>query len=102
MQNDSDLYLDNREAAVGLRARRLQPNLNIPLYLVAPDDRRQKVIDEVNRPTFCRLSPPLFEVCRFISFSALRVRLKEAGPLVRYLKPEFLEELSESCEIEEA
>jgi predicted RNA-binding protein len=80
----------------------MQPNLNIPLYLVAPDDRRQKVIDEVNRPTFRRLSPPLFEVCRFISFSDLRTRLKEAGPLVRYLRPEFLEELSESCEIEEA
>lgn len=80
----------------------MQPNLNIPLYLVAPDERRQKVIDEVNRPTFRRLSPPLFEVCRFISFSDLRSRLKEAGALVRYLKPEFLEELSESCEIEEA
>ena len=78
----------------------MQPNLNIPLYLVAPDERRQKVIDEVNRPTFRRLSPPLFEVCRFISFSELRVRLKEAGSLVRYLKPEFLEEISESCEIE--
>lgn len=80
----------------------MQPNLNIPLYLVAPDERRQKVIDEVNRPTFRRLSPALFEVCRFISFSDLRSRLKEAGALVRYLKPEFLEELSESCEIEDA
>jgi hypothetical protein len=80
----------------------MQPNLNIPLYLVAPDERRQKVIDEVNRPTFRRLSPPLYEVCRFISFSELRTRLKEAGALIRYLKPEFLEELSESCEIEDA
>jgi len=79
----------------------MQPNLNIPLYLVAPDDRRKKVIDEVNRPTFKRLTPPLFELCRYISFADLRTRLKEAGPLVRYLKPEFLEELSESCEIEE-
>jgi hypothetical protein len=79
----------------------MQPNLNIPLYLVAPDERRQKVFDEVNRPTFKRLSPPLFEVCRFISFSDLRTKLKEAAPLIRYLKPEFLEELSESCEIEE-
>jgi hypothetical protein len=80
----------------------MQPNLNIPLYLVAPDERRQKVIDEVNRPTFRRLSPALFEVCRYISFSDLRARLKEAGALVRYLRPEFLEELSESCEIEDA
>ncbi len=37
----------------------MQTNLNIPLYLVAPDDRRDKVITEVNRPTFSRLSPLL-------------------------------------------
>jgi hypothetical protein len=80
----------------------MQPNLNIPLYLVAPDERRQKVIAEVNRPTFRQLSPPLFEICRYISFSDLQTRLKEAGRLLRYLKPEFLEELSESCEIEES
>jgi hypothetical protein len=30
----------------------LQPNLSIPLYIVAPDERRQKVIRELNRPTF--------------------------------------------------
>jgi hypothetical protein len=37
----------------------MQPNLNIPLYLVAPDERREKVMMEVNRPTFSRLKPPL-------------------------------------------
>ena len=37
----------------------MQPNLKIPLYLVAPDDRREKVFNEVNRPTFTRLKPPL-------------------------------------------
>jgi hypothetical protein len=50
----------------------MQPNLNIPLYLVAPDERRQKVFAEVNRPTFSRPSPPLVDLCRFIAFSALR------------------------------
>jgi hypothetical protein len=80
----------------------MQPNLNIPLYLVAPDERREKVISEVNRPTFSRLSPPMSEVCRFISFSSLRDRLKQAEPFIRYMKADFLEELSESCEIEEA
>ncbi len=79
----------------------MQPNLNIPLYLVAPDDRRDKVITEVNRPTFSRLSPPLAQMCRFIPFSALRKRLNELGSVVRFLKPEVLVELSESCEIEE-
>lgn len=80
----------------------MQPNLNIPLYLVAPDERRDRVFIEVNRPTFSRLSPPLVDVCRFISFLTLTERLKEAAPFVRYLKPEFIEELSEVCEVEEA
>ncbi|OGO14315.1 MAG: hypothetical protein A2Y53_08575 [Chloroflexi bacterium RBG_16_47_49] len=77
----------------------MQPNLNIPLYLVAPDDRRLKVFEEINRPTFSRLIPPLVKVCRFISFSKLTNRLKEISPYVRYLKPEFLDELSEYCNI---
>lgn len=80
----------------------MQPNLNIPLYLVAPDDRREKVMTEVNRPTFCRLSPPLSEVCRFISFSGLKDQINQAAAYIRFLKPEFLDELSESCELEEA
>jgi hypothetical protein len=32
----------------------MQPNLSIPLYLVAPEDRREKVVWEINRPTFAR------------------------------------------------
>ena len=80
----------------------MQPNLNIPLYLVAPDDRREKVMAEVNRPTFYRLSAPLSEICRFISFSGLKEQIKKASAYIKFLKPEFLDELSESCELEEA
>ena len=80
----------------------MQPNLNIPLYLVAPDDRREKVMTEVNRPTFSRLKPPLSEMCRFISFTGLKDQINQAAAYIRYLKPEFLDELSESCELEEA
>jgi hypothetical protein len=36
----------------------MQPNRNIPLSLVAPDERRDKVLVEVNRPTCSRVSPP--------------------------------------------
>lgn len=80
----------------------MQPNLNIPLYLVAPDERRNKVIAEVNRPTFTRLSPPLSEICRFISFTTLKDQIKSVSHILRYLKPEFLDEISESCEVEDA
>lgn len=79
----------------------MQPNLNIPLYLVAPDERRDKVINEVNRPTFSHLSPPMNQMCRFISIPTLKERIKQFAPVVKFLKPEFLEELSESCEPED-
>lgn len=80
----------------------MQPNLNIPLYLVAPEERRNKVMTEVNRPTFSRLTPPMKRMCRFISIPALQDRVRSVAPVVRYLRPEFLHELSESCELDEA
>jgi hypothetical protein len=81
----------------------MQPNLNIPLYLVAPDERRSKVLEEVNRPTFSRLSPPMHQMCRYIPFSALRERMAQLGSMVKYLRPEFIEqELSESCAVDES
>lgn len=75
----------------------MQPNLNIPLYLVAPDERRDKVIEEVNRPTFSRLNPPLSDVCSYISFSTLKKRLGQVQGFVKYLKPDFLDEFAEEC-----
>ncbi len=77
----------------------MQPNINLPLYLVAPDERRDKVFAEVNRPTFAALQPPLAELCRYIGFSTLREEIKKVEHVLQYLKPEFLEELSESCEL---
>jgi hypothetical protein len=79
----------------------MQPNLNIPLYLVAPDERRDKVLSEVNRPTFSRLRPPMKQLCRFIAIPDLLQRIDQIAPVVRHLRPEFLVELSESCELDE-
>jgi hypothetical protein len=79
----------------------MQPNLNIPLFLVAAEARRSKVFAEVNRPTFSKLSPPLVDVCRYIAFESLERELARVAPFVRYLKPDVLQELSESCEVEE-
>jgi hypothetical protein len=79
----------------------MQPNLNIPLYIVAPDERRNKVIQEVNRPTFSRLVPRMADVCRYIAFSTLKEKIEEVAGVVRYLRPEFVLELSEACDIEE-
>jgi len=73
----------------------MQPNLNIPLYIVAPDDRREKVRAEIMRPTFSRLNPSMSQVCGFIPFSILEQRFKEASAFSSYLKPEFIEEFAE-------
>ncbi|HEX3044882.1 MAG TPA: hypothetical protein VHY08_09005 [Bacillota bacterium] len=78
-----------------------QPNIKIPLYLVAPDDRRTKVISEINRPTFSRLNPPLYEICRYISFRKLKEEMQKIKSIIRYIKPEWIIEISESCEPEE-
>ena len=52
-----------------------QPNISVPLFLVAPEDRRDQVVCQVNRPTFERMNPPLVDVCRCISFERLREAL---------------------------
>jgi hypothetical protein len=79
----------------------MQPNLNIPLYIVAPNERRDKVVSEINRPTFAKLSPPMAEICRFISFEELRNQLSAVSNVLQYLKPEFLDSFSEGCQIED-
>lgn len=78
----------------------MQPNIKIPLYIVAPDERRQKVITEVNRPTFARLRPPLTEICQFIPYTSLIAKLEQARDFLPYMRPEFLEEISETLEVE--
>src|SRR5207237_617830 len=50
----------------------MQPNISIPLYIVAPGERREKVVEEINRPTFASLAKPLSIVCRFIAFPDLK------------------------------
>lgn len=75
----------------------MQPNIAIPLFLVAPDDRREKVIQNVNRPTFEKMSPPLVDVCRYISFETLRDSLNAAQAFTKYLKSDWLQTISESC-----
>lgn len=78
----------------------MQPNVTIPLYLVAPDERPNKVLSEVNRPTFSRLSPPLNQACRYLAFSVLRDQPPVDPRVVRHLTSAFLEDFSESCAVE--
>lgn len=76
----------------------MQPNIKLDLFMVAPDERREKVFYEINRPTFARLKPPLPKICRFIPYSELKKEVEQIGSRMRYMKPEFISEIAESCE----
>lgn len=70
----------------------LQPNIEINLFLVAPDERREKVKQEILRPTFSLKEKPLAEVCGFISFGNFTATLdgiRKLG-LASSLKSDFL------------
>jgi hypothetical protein len=73
----------------------MQPNLELKLYLVGPDDRYGKFAREVARPTFASRPKPLHSVCGFLPYSKLCARLNEAKNVIRYLKPEFIDEIAE-------
>lgn len=75
----------------------LQPNLEINLFLVAPDERRDKVKQEILRPTFSLRDKPLAEVCGFLSFEKLTEKvegIRRLG-LASSVKPDFLQKTAE-------
>lgn len=80
----------------------LQPNLNIKLYLVASNERRNKVKQEILRPTFELNAKPLSKVCGFISISNLNSKIQgiQKLGLASALNPDFLEKIAEYFEPE--
>lgn len=79
----------------------LVPNLSIPLYVVAPDERRQKVFREVNRPTFSKREQPLQDICQYISYSALRDGYEAVKSYAQSMKPSVVQQWAEVCETED-
>ena len=72
----------------------LQPNMNISLHIVAPAERRDKVLSEIRRPVFSLLEhQPLAERCTFIAYEDLHeiMSLKHLG----HLSDSVLEEYEE-------
>ncbi len=75
----------------------LQPNLDIKLYIVAPDDRAERVKKEICRPTFELRAKPLSTVCGYLPFSTLMEKVKGIQDLglAGSLNPDFLENMAE-------
>ena len=75
----------------------LQPNMAINLHIVAPDEKRDKVMREIRRPVFSLLEHgPLYEKCTFLSYRAVEelVRAKHLG----HMSDTIIEEYEESAE----
>ena len=50
----------------------LQPNLDIKAHIVAPIERKEKVLHEIERPVFTLLEKgPLSSLCTYISYDSL-------------------------------
>lgn len=51
----------------------LQPNMDIRLHIVAPEERKAKVMREIRRPVFTLIEGrPLAKTCTFLSYDAIR------------------------------
>lgn len=51
----------------------LQPNMDIRLHIVAPIEKRDKVLREIRRPVFSLLDRgPLYESCTFLPYEAVQ------------------------------
>jgi hypothetical protein len=75
----------------------LQPNMDIRLHIVAPDEKRDKVLREIKRPVFSLLERgPLYEKCTYLSYESVNA-LGET-PHLSHMSDSIIEEYEESAE----
>jgi hypothetical protein len=75
----------------------LQPNMDIRLHIVAPDERREKVFHEMLRPVFSLLERgPMAASCSFISYDSV-FAIRELEHL-KYTDANIITEYEEKAE----
>ena len=76
----------------------LQPNMDIRLHIVAPPDKRERVLREIRRPVFSLLDRgPLYEQCSFLSYDSID-SLAEI-PHLSHMSDTIITEYEESAEV---
>lgn len=73
----------------------LHPKLKASLYVVSVAALREGLLSEIHRPVHRLLKKPLSESVRILDWTRLESEVIQLGERVRYLKPEFLEGISE-------
>ena len=75
----------------------LQPNMAISLHIVAPEEKRGKVMREIKRPVFSLLEHgPLYEKCTYLSYSAIEALAGEKH--LGHMSDSIIEEYEEPPE----
>lgn len=75
----------------------LQPNFHTRLHIVAPEERRKKVFQELRRPAFAIFNQgSLSKLCTYLPYE--KVQLLAEDPNLEYLKQEVLDKFEESAE----
>ncbi len=75
----------------------LQPNMDIKLHIVAPEEKREKVFQELRRPVFSLLERgPLAESCTYLSYDSLRELAAQKH--LSHLADSVLDEYAEEAE----
>ena len=78
----------------------LQPNMDIRLHVAAPLDRRNKVRQEILRPTFSLLERgPLYKMCTYLPYSA--VEEMNSLPHLEHMNGSIVEKYEEAFADEE-
>ncbi len=75
----------------------MQPNLDIRLFIVAPEEKRQRVLTEIARPTFSALHPPLRKRARYISYQALNDLRERFAAHMGHVQPSIIETIAEAA-----
>lgn len=76
----------------------LQPNMDIRLHIVAPFDKRERVLREIRRPVFSLLDRgPLYSRCSFLSYDSIDA-LSETQYLA-HMSDSIVAEYEESAEV---
>ena len=76
----------------------LQPNMDIRLHIVAPNDKRERVLREIRRPVFSLLERgPLYDQCSYMSYDSVESLI--AMPHLSYMSDSIIVEYEESAEV---
>ena len=75
----------------------LQPNLKIATHIVAPNERRDRVFDQIKRPVFALMDRgPLSESCTYLPYDSINEIA--ALPHLQHLSDRVLDDYAEEAD----